>query len=157
MAHFAEAARRAPLRKPADLAARYAHLALLTREVLVVIGLDRSGAVLCETVVRGSRGHVAVRPAEVLRAVIATGAPALALVHNHPSGLGQPSAADIAFTGRVAAAARLLGVALLDHVVVASRGWSSLADRGLFPRQQGPGSAGREQKVRQSFYVGSEG
>jgi len=125
----------ARLRTPADLAARYAHLALLPREVLVIIGLDRGGVVLCETVVRGQVGHVAVRPAQALRAVVVSGAPAVAMVHNHPSGLGQPSAADVAFTGRMAAAARVLGVALLDHVVVASRGWTSLADRGLLPRQ----------------------
>ncbi|MBI5608405.1 MAG: hypothetical protein HY902_05950 [Deltaproteobacteria bacterium] len=134
MAKPLERTQQVPLLSAVDLAARYAHLALLPREVLVVVGLDRRGLLLCETLVRGQVGHVAVRPGEALRAVVASGAAALALVHNHPSGRGQPSAADVAFTGRMAAAARLLGLALLDHVVVASRGWCSMAERGLLLR-----------------------
>ncbi len=109
-------------------------MALLPVEVLVVIGLDGNGFLRSETHFRGQVAHVAVRPAQALRAVVATGATALALVHNHPSGRSRPSAADVAFTGRMADAARLLGLALVDHIIVASRGWTSLAQRGLLGR-----------------------
>lgn len=130
--HVALPAQSSPpmLTAASQLAARYAHLALLAHEVLVVVGLDPDGQLRCEHTFVGDAGSVDVRPRDVLRPVVAAGAAALALVHNHPSGTNKPSAADLAFTTRVADAARLLGLALVDHVIVASGGWTSLAQRG---------------------------
>jgi DNA repair protein RadC len=39
-------------------------------------------------------------------------------VHNHPSGSAAPSQADLQFTKRVAAAARILQIHFLDHVII---------------------------------------
>lgn len=43
----------------------------------------------------------------------------IVLVHNHPSGCVEPSAQDKALTERVAAAANLFDIRLLDHVIIA--------------------------------------
>ncbi len=43
----------------------------------------------------------------------------IVLVHNHPSGCVDPSAQDKALTERVAAAANLFDIRLLDHVIIA--------------------------------------
>ena len=43
------------------------------------------------------------------------------IVHNHPSGVTQPSMADREFTRAVAEALKLLDIHLLDHLIV-SRG-----------------------------------
>ena len=40
------------------------------------------------------------------------------LVHNHPSGDVSPSEADARLTRRIAEAARILQIHLLDHVIV---------------------------------------
>jgi DNA repair protein RadC len=50
---------------------------------------------------------------------LALDAAAFLLVHNHPSGDPTPSGPDVAMTAEVAAAAAVVGVPLLDHVVVA--------------------------------------
>ena len=59
-------------------------------------------------------------------------ASAIVLVHNHPSGDPTPSPEDVAMTRAVAAACDVVGVPLLDHVVVARGGASSLFERGAF-------------------------
>ncbi|TFG96529.1 MAG: hypothetical protein E4H11_03270 [Myxococcales bacterium] len=58
-------------------------------------------------------------------------AAALVLVHNHPSGDPAPSAEDREVTARLVRAGELLGVPVLDHVVVAERGYTSLRELGL--------------------------
>jgi DNA repair protein RadC len=67
-----------------------------------------------------------VRPADPLRLALRAAASGFVLVHNHPSGDPTPSAEDIAFTRRVAAAAAIVGTPMLDHVVVAREGFSSV-------------------------------
>ena len=52
------------------------------------------------------------------------------VAHNHPSGDPEPSPEDMAITRRLADAGALLGIELLDHVVVAARGFVSLKSRG---------------------------
>jgi DNA repair protein RadC len=72
-----------------------------------------------------------VHPREVLAPALEVRAAALVVVHNHPSGDPEPSPEDCALTERLRDAARLLGVDLLDHVVVAREGFVSLRQRGL--------------------------
>jgi DNA repair protein RadC len=56
---------------------------------------------------------------------------ALILVHNHPSGDPQPSRADIEITRKLADAARLLDIAIHDHLVIGTSGHSSMRALGL--------------------------
>jgi len=59
-----------------------------------------------------------VHPREVFRPVIASGAYAFAMMHNHPSGDPRPSRADKDTTRLFVEAANLLQIRLIDHVVV---------------------------------------
>ena len=43
----------------------------------------------------------------------------IVIVHNHPSGNTEPSSQDITLTERVAEAAALFEIRLLDHVIIA--------------------------------------
>lgn len=67
---------------------------------------------------RGTVASVEVHPADVLRAVLVVGTNRFILVHNHPSGEAEPSASDDALTRRVAQAAKVVGMVLLDHIVL---------------------------------------
>jgi DNA repair protein RadC len=69
-----------------------------------------------------------VHPREVFRPALRESAAAVVLVHNHPSGDPTPSREDIEITERLMRAGELLGVPVLDHVVVAERGYRSLRD-----------------------------
>lgn len=71
-----------------------------------------------------------VHPREVFRPALRESAAALVLVHNHPSGDPTPSREDREITRRLARAGTLLGVPVLDHVIVADRGYTSLREQG---------------------------
>jgi DNA repair protein RadC len=79
---------------------------------------------------RGTLTASLVHPREVFRPALREGAAALVVVHNHPSGDPAPSVEDREVTRRLVQAGALLGVPLLDHVVVAERGWVSLREQG---------------------------
>ena len=58
-------------------------------------------------------------------------ATAMVLVHNHPSGDPTPSRADIDMTKQIVAAAKPLGVAVHDHIIVGKQGHASFRGLGL--------------------------
>jgi DNA repair protein RadC len=53
------------------------------------------------------------------------------LAHNHPSGNLKPSAKDIQITKEIKKAGELLRISVLDHIILTSEGYLSLADEGL--------------------------
>ncbi|EQD44240.1 DNA repair protein RadC, partial [mine drainage metagenome] len=79
---------------------------------------------------RGTLDGCSVPPREVVRAVIACNAAAVILYHNHPSGISEPSGADVALTQVLKQALDLVGCRVLDHLV-AGETVTSLAARGL--------------------------
>lgn len=58
-------------------------------------------------------------------------APAMILVHNHPSGNLKPSQSDIDLTNKTKEAAKLFDISVLDHIIVSSSGYYSFADEGM--------------------------
>jgi DNA repair protein RadC len=76
----------------------------------------------------GTVNSIQLRPAEVLRTAIIINAPAIVLVHNHPSGIVNPNKADIAFTKVVIA--KLLSIDVLDHIIIGESDFYSLKQHG---------------------------
>ncbi len=74
----------------------------------------------------GTRRHAPVDAAELFRQALLDGASGVLLFHNHPSGAPEASADDRLLTRRLAAAGTTVGVAVLDHVIVAGDRWISL-------------------------------
>lgn len=72
-----------------------------------------------------------VHPREVFRPAIKEAAKAILLVHNHPSGDPTPGEQDIRVTRRLNEVAKLVGIDILDHIVVASSKSFSLRDAGM--------------------------
>jgi len=56
---------------------------------------------------------------------------AVILCHNHPSGNTEPSQADIDITSKIKAAGTFCDVAVLDHIIIADKKYTSLADEGI--------------------------
>jgi DNA repair protein RadC len=101
-------------------------------EATRVLFLDRKNALIKdETLHRGTVDHTPLYPREVLRRVIETGASAIILVHNHPSGDPSPSKADIAMTKELIAALETIGGVLHDHVIVGRNREISFRKSGL--------------------------
>ena len=96
--------------------------------LLVLDGRNRLRS--AQRVAQGGLHGCSLTPGDVLRPAVRDGGSAFVLVHNHPSGDPLPSREDVAMTRLVAAAGELLGVPLLDHVIVARGGESSLLELG---------------------------
>lgn len=76
--------------------------------------------------------QTSVYPREVVKQALIRNAAAVVLVHNHPSGVAEPSRADEALTRTLREALTLVEVHLADHLVVAgTHGIISFAERGL--------------------------
>lgn len=106
-------------------------IAHLTREEFHVVLLDaRHRVIATRRVAEGGLASCAISPRDVFEPAIREAAPAMVLVHNHPSGDPSPSADDVALTHRLVDGARVLGIRVVDHVVVATSGYSSLAELG---------------------------
>jgi DNA repair protein RadC len=91
----------------------------LHKESLRVLLLDTRYQLLrMEEVSRGSVNESIAHPREVFRPAIISSAYAVIVVHNHPSGDPSPSQADHSLTRRLAEAAELLQIKLLDHIII---------------------------------------
>lgn len=73
----------------------------------------------------GSLNESLAQPREVFRPVIACAAYCFILVHNHPSGIPDPSEADRRLTARLKQCADILNVPLMDHVIIGDAGKDS--------------------------------
>jgi DNA repair protein RadC len=71
-----------------------------------------------------------IHPREVFVGPISDHAYSVILAHNHPSGDPAPSAEDRQVTQQLAAAAKTLGMKLLDHIIFARRGYYSFQEHG---------------------------
>lgn len=124
---------REPVRDAAGIASslipRYRHQ---LQERLGAIFLDSKNRVMFEREIYiGSLNATTVSTRDVLRIALEESAAGLIIFHNHPSGDPSPSAEDLSFTRRLADAAKLMGVELVDHIIVGGSGFVSLRQRGV--------------------------
>ena len=96
-----------------------AEMRALHKESLRVILLDtRYHLVRTVEVSLGSVNESIAHPRDVFRPAVISSAYAVIVVHNHPSGDPSPSQADHSLTRRLAEAAELLQIKLLDHIII---------------------------------------
>ena len=118
---------------PEDVAAVYGPLMRdLRREVFKVVLLNTANIVIGDY--NASEGGLAasiVEPRAVFQRAILDNAAAVICLHNHPSGNPEPSTEDVRVTRQLVAAGKLVGIPVHDHIIIAGRGFTSLAERGL--------------------------
>jgi len=96
------------------------------REQFRILFLDKKNRLIADEVQQqGTVDHTPVYVREVVKRALEHSASAIILVHNHPSGDPAPSRADIDMTLQIVAAARPLGVAIHDHIIVGRQGHAS--------------------------------
>jgi len=107
-------------------------LGAMEAERFIAIALDAKQRPIAELeIARGGLSVCPVSLGDVFRNLLREAAAAVIFVHNHPSGDPIPSRADIDLTARLRqVGSEICGITVLDHVVVASEGYVSLADRG---------------------------
>ena len=118
-----------------DVAKRYFFLQLAEEpaECFCVLFLDnRHQAIAMDRLFNGTIDGASVHPREVVRACIHHNAAAVMLCHNHPSGVAEPSQADIKLTKRLIESLALIDVRILDHLIIGNHpDCTSFAERGL--------------------------
>lgn len=103
----------------------------LPHEELWIALTNRAGKVIEK--IKISQGGTAETSADlrlILRAAITGLAAGIILFHNHPSGNLRPSAHDDLLTQRLMKSAKLMDIALLDHIIIADNSYYSYADEG---------------------------
>ena len=106
-------------------------MADLEQEQFVVLLLDRKQRVIRQVDVSlGTLDSSLVHPREVFREAIREAAASVLGLHNHPSGDPTPSSEDLALTRRLTAAAEVLGLQMLDHVIICRDAYHSFQEHG---------------------------
>ncbi|MEY4270992.1 MAG: hypothetical protein RLZZ58_2208 [Pseudomonadota bacterium] len=117
---------------PALLDYLRADLGHLAVEHIRVLHLNaRNVLIRDELISEGSVDQSAIYVREVIKRALDIGSTAIILVHNHPSGDTQPSRQDISVTRDIVEAGKRLGIAVHDHIIIASGGHSSMRSMGL--------------------------
>lgn len=102
------------------------------REFFYVVTLNRGNRVLgFFEVSKGGISGTLVDVKLILQAALKTNASSIILCHNHPSGTLEASTADEKITKKIKSACTLLDISLLDHLILTSETYLSMADEGI--------------------------
>ena len=106
-------------------------LASADREFFIILHLNTKNRLIeSEVHAIGAVDSSAVYPREVMRSALLYNSSCLIFVHNHPSGDPDPSLSDMEITRAVVCAAKLLGLKVLDHIIIAKDRFYSFSDAG---------------------------
>jgi len=117
-----------------QIAADYFKIKLshLESEQFEVAFLDSQHRLIeCRTMFKGTINAASVYPREVAKLALELNAAVVILAHNHPSGLLEPSQADISITNKLKEGLALFDINTLDHIIVAGNNHISFSSRGL--------------------------
>jgi len=104
----------------------------LPREELRIVLLDiRNRVIRVSRIADGGLAAAVIHPRDLFREALRANAAAMILAHNHPSGNSTPSHEDLETTRRLVEAGDMMGVRVVDHIILASDGSTSLKQCGL--------------------------
>ncbi len=112
-------------------------LGTLDHEQMWVVAMDGASHVRAiRSITNGPSHACGTHPRDILKYALMEGAIGLVIVHNHPSGSSAPSMEDLVLTKRLLAAADLVGITVVDHVIISSMDdYRSMLDLGLIPER----------------------
>jgi len=100
-------------------------------EVFYVLYLSQSNRLIkTEKLSSGGISATVVDIRVLLRNCLTLNSTRIMIGHNHPGGSLTPSATDVALTRQVAAAASVMDIKLVDHLIFADNKYLSMADQG---------------------------
>lgn len=125
------------IRKPTDIWHICSYLGSKQQEYVLALYLDGRQKLIEKRVLAvGGSNFALLEPSILLHPALVLPATSCVLVHNHPSGVAEPSEDDVYITQKLATACELVGVELIDHVIIAKNSYCSLKERGLLTYQQ---------------------
>ncbi|MFW6035515.1 MAG: RadC family protein [Halothermotrichaceae bacterium] len=107
-------------------------LRYLTQEIFKIVLLDVKNQVInMPTISKGGLSSSIVHPREVFKEAIRHSAAAIILIHNHPSGVPDPSSDDINITKRLIKSSQIIGIDILDHIIIGDGIYISMKEKGI--------------------------
>lgn len=118
---------------PGNVAAVYGPLMRdRKREIFKIVLLNTANVIIDDvTLSEGGLAASVVEPRAVFQRAILSNAASVICLHNHPSGNTKPSREDIRITRQLVEAGKIMGIPVQDHIIIAGRDYTSLADRGI--------------------------
>ncbi len=119
--------------KSSDTAARYLmeKIGNSNQEIFYALFLDRKNSIIAEKMISlGTTSATLIDTKIILKEAVHHLSSAMIVAHNHPSGNLTPSQADIEITQKIKEAGKIFDIAVLDHLIVTTRGYYSFADNG---------------------------
>jgi DNA repair protein RadC len=103
------------------------------RESFAVLLLSRANRILgLRWVSTGGAISTVIDAKIIFQAALMAHSSSIILLHNHPSGQLAASNADISITRKLKEAGEILDITVLDHIIISSDGYYSMADEGIF-------------------------
>jgi DNA repair protein RadC len=125
------------IKHPADIYGAIRHFASRRQEHFLCVSLNGAHEVIAVRIVTiGLVNRTIVHPREVFADPLLDRASAVAVAHNHPSGELAPSKEDDDITLRLYAAADLLGLNFLDHLIFSETSWFSYRQSGFLTKAE---------------------
>lgn len=104
----------------------------LPHEEFWLMLLNRNNTLIkTELISRGGISGTVADSKLILKSCIENLASSIIVAHNHPSGNLKPSKEDISLTEKLKAAAKLLDINLIDHLIIGDNNYLSFADEGM--------------------------
>ena len=100
-------------------------------EMIILFGNAKNSIIDAVSFAQGTIDQVVIYPREIIRKALEFDAISLIMVHNHPSGEVDPSAADIQLTSKVKNCADVFDMKLLDHIIIGNNCYFSFTEEGL--------------------------
>lgn len=121
---------------PEDIAKFASEMEDMDREYFKILWLDTKNRVIgVETISIGSINQAIIHPREVAKGAILANAAGVALLHNHPSGIPEPSIDDDIVIGRLKEVFNLVGIQVIDALVIGREGYYSYMAKGRLDKQ----------------------
>jgi DNA repair protein RadC len=103
------------------------------QEILMLVMLNSKGRLIRDMVIsKGTVRASLISPREIFIEAVRHQAVSIILLHNHPSGIPDPSREDILLTERIRDAGSLIGIELLDHIIIGDCQAVSMREQGLW-------------------------
>ena len=108
-------------------------LGKLKFETFSIICLDiNKRFISMEQIFRGTIDSATIYPRDLVEKSLSVGASYVIIVHNHPSGIANPSKEDLEITHALFKAFLTVNIKMIDHLIVAGNCVYSFRDNGVF-------------------------
>jgi len=120
------------IKNPEDIYKTISHYADRRQERFICLSLNGAHELIASRIVTiGLVNRTIIHPREVFADPIQDRASAIVIAHNHPSGNTTPSEEDNEITKRIKAAAAILGLNFLDHLIFTDKSYFSYRQESL--------------------------